>query len=214
MDFHKIDIGDWNRAAAYRHYMVDSPCTYSMCVNLDVSKILPMAKAKNLKLFPICLYGLSCIVNHHSEFRMGFDEQGDLGYYNVLNPSYTVFHEATETITNLWTEYNVDFRDFHRSYLDDLNDYGDKYIWRAKPVSSDNIFYVSCIPWTSFTGFHLDLKKGYDNFSPVFTIGKYFEENGKILLPIAIQVHHAVCDGFHVARFINELQEWCDSFIL
>ncbi len=32
-------------------------------------------------------------------------------------------------------------------------------------------------------------------------------ENGKYLLPLAIQVHHAVCDGFHVCRFVNELQE-------
>jgi chloramphenicol O-acetyltransferase type A len=42
---------------------------------------------------------------------------------------------------------------------------------------------------------------------PIFTIGKYFEQNGKIWLPIAIQVHHAICDGFHIARFVNELQE-------
>lgn len=26
-------------------------------------------------------------------------------------------------------------------------------------------------------------------------------------LPLAVQVHHGVCDGFHVCRFVNELQE-------
>lgn len=46
-----------------------------------------------------------------------------------------------------------------------------------------------------------------DYLLPIFTIGKYFEQNGIIRLPIAIQVHHAVCDGFHVGRFIEELQE-------
>lgn len=25
--------------------------------------------------------------------------------------------------------------------------------------------------------------------------------------PLAIQVHHAVCDGFHLCRFVNELQD-------
>ena len=33
-------------------------------------------------------------------------------------------------------------------------------------------------------------------------MGKYYKENDKILLPLAIQVHHAVCDGFHICRFL------------
>ena len=41
---------------------------------------------------------------------------------------------------------------------------------------------------------------------PIFTIGKYYEENGSLILPLAIQVHHALCDGFHLCRFVNELQ--------
>ncbi|MEL2498942.1 CatA-like O-acetyltransferase, partial [Escherichia coli] len=30
--------------------------------------------------------------------------------------------------------------------------------------------------------------------------------------PLAIQVHHAVCDGFHVGRMLNELQQYCDEW--
>ena len=29
---------------------------------------------------------------------------------------------------------------------------------------------------------------------------------GKTLLPLAVQVHHGVCDGFHLCRFLNGLQ--------
>jgi chloramphenicol O-acetyltransferase type A len=46
---------------------------------------------------------------------------------------------------------------------------------------------------------------------PMFTFGKYYEQDGKVLLPLAVQVHHSVCDGFHVARMFNELQEMCDG---
>ena len=45
----------------------------------------------------------------------------------------------------------------------------------------------------------------------MFTFGKYYEQDGKVLLPMAVQVHHSVCDGFHVARMFNELQEMCDG---
>ncbi len=36
-------------------------------------------------------------------------------------------------------------------------------------------------------------------------------EDGRIVLPLAVQVHHAVCDGFHICRFVNELQELINS---
>ena len=31
------------------------------------------------------------------------------------------------------------------------------------------------------------------------------------LLPLAVQVHHGVTDGFHVGRFFNRLQAWADG---
>lgn len=71
----------------------------------------------------------------------------------------------------------------------------------------ENIDTVMFAPWTSFDGFHLNLQKGYAYLLPIFTIGKFYKENETYLLPLAIQVHHAVCDGFHVCRFVNELQK-------
>ena len=38
-------------------------------------------------------------------------------------------------------------------------------------------------------------------------MGKHYEEDHRFRLPLAVQVHHGVCDGFHVCRFVNELQE-------
>ena len=82
----------------------------------------------------------------------------------------------------------------------------------SKPPAGKNLFNVSCIPWSSFTGFNLNLQNGYDYFLPIFTIGKYFSDGGKMRLPLAVQVHHAVCDGYHLSRFINGLQTWMDAF--
>ncbi|MDR4347123.1 type A chloramphenicol O-acetyltransferase, partial [Bacillus anthracis] len=32
-----------------------------------------------------------------------------------------------------------------------------------------------------------------------------------IMLPVSLQVHHSVCDGYHVSRFIEDLQELSNS---
>ena len=63
------------------------------------------------------------------------------------------------------------------------------------------------IPWTTFESFNLNLQKGYTYLSPIFTLGRYYKEDEKFLMPLSIQVHHTVCDGFHICQFLNELQD-------
>lgn len=43
-------------------------------------------------------------------------------------------------------------------------------------------------------------------------MGKYFERDKKRFLPLAIQVHHAVCDGYHIGLFASKLQEYIYCF--
>lgn len=211
MEFNLIDTKKWSRQKSYHHFLEELPCTYSMTVNLDITKFLPEINRRTLPFFATLLYGVSSIVNRHDEFRMDFDEQGNLGYYSISNPCYTVFHEKEESFTNVWTEYNPDLHDFIKNYDSDMEIY-QKNSNCSKPVFNKNMFNVSCIPWTVFTGFNLNLQKGYRYLAPIFTIGKYHIESDKTLLPFAMQVHHSVCDGFHAARFVNELQEWLDTF--
>lgn len=214
MNFNKIDINNWDRKEFFNLYFSDVPCSYSMCVNIDITGLIKEIKRKDLKFFPTFLYGITKLVNAHKEFRMSIDSEGNIGYFDYLSPSYTVFNKTNQTFTNIWTDYNDDFNVFYNNYVEDIKLYSQKSGLNAKPINQDNLFNVSCIPWTSFTGFNLNLQKGYKYLLPIFTMGKYANNSDNIVLPLAIQVHHSVCDGFHISRFINELQNWCDSFSL
>lgn len=203
MTFDIIDIDKWNRKEYYNHYFSNVPCTYSITTKIDITKI----KEKKQKLYPAMLYYIATIVNRHSEFRTALNEKGELGVYSEMIPCYTVFHKDTETFSNIWTEYIPNYDDFSAAYELDLLKYGKSKKMIGKGNVPANSFPVSMIPWLTFEGFNLNLQKGYDYLIPIFTMGKYYQENHQIILPLAIQVHHAVCDGFHVCRFVNELQE-------
>ena len=207
MAFKIIDRENWSRKEYFEHYFSNVPCTYSMTTKLDITKIIESKK----KLYPAMLYYLTTIVNRHVEFRIAFNKDNELGIYDEMLPCYTIFHKDTETFSNLWTVYCKDYEEFYKMYENDLRQYGNQKGMFGKPDVPDNCFTMSMIPWVSFEGFNLNLQKGYDYLLPIFTMGKYYEENGRILLPLAIQVHHAVCDGFHLCRFINELQELINS---
>lgn len=203
MKFEIINDNSWERKEYFEHYFSNIPCTYSMTVKLDITKIIE----KQIKLYPTMLYYLTTVVNNHSEFRTDFNKNNEIGIYSELIPCYTVFHKDTETFSNIWTTYTPDLESFYVAYENDLKEFGNNKGMIGKPNMPDNCFTVSMIPWTTFEGFNLNLKNGYTYLRPIFTMGKYYKENGKVILPLSVQVHHAVCDSFHLCRFINELQE-------
>lgn len=207
MSFKPIDISNWKRREHFEHYLNQVPCSYSMTLNLDLTELLKEIKKRKAKVYPTMIYLISRMVNSHEEFRTTVNKDLGVGIFDLLHPSYTIFQNSSETFTNIWTEYNQSFFEFCKQYEIDVNKYSATKGFTGKPNTPPNVFTISCIPWISFTGFNLILPKSADYLLPIFTIGKYFYENDKIWLPIAVQVHHAVCDGFHLGKFLNELQE-------
>ncbi|MBM7868647.1 chloramphenicol O-acetyltransferase type A [Clostridium pascui] len=207
MKFNLIDTEHWNRKPYFEHYLNSVRCTYSMTANIEITNLLNDIKLKKLKLYPTLIYIIATVVNNHKEFRTCFDEKGNLGYWDSMSPSYTIFHKDNETFSSIWTEYDKSFSCFYNKYLDDIKNYGDIMSFTPKLNEPMNTFPISCIPWVSFTGFNLNIYNDGTYLVPIFTIGKYFKQDDKILIPMSIQVHHAVCDGYHASRFINEVQE-------
>lgn len=215
-DFNKIDFATWKRTSRFEHYFKQLRCTYSVTANLDITHLKQRINCDKIKLYPCLIYAVTTIVNQHEEFRISMDDNGNIGTWSSLNPSYTVFHRETETFSEIWSDWDDRFELFLANYNSDLKSYGREESISPKPNMPKNCFPISCLPWISFTGFNLNIFADGSYLLPIFTWGKYFEiiENGntKIQIPLSIQVHHAVCDGFHVSRFVNELQELLERF--
>jgi chloramphenicol O-acetyltransferase type A len=63
------------------------------------------------------------------------------------------------------------------------------------------------LPWVSFTSFSHARNWRQQDSIPRIAFGKFIEENDRILLPISVEVHHALVDGLHVGRFLMRLEE-------
>lgn len=74
MNFKKVDIENWRRKEYFKHYLENLPCTYSMTVKLDITKL----KNSKKKLYPALLHSVSTVVNQHEEFRTAIDEKGEV----------------------------------------------------------------------------------------------------------------------------------------
>ena len=205
MAFTLIDLDNWERREHYLYFINEVRCSYSVCVNLDISNL------NGQRLYPAMLWLLTRTVNEMPEFRTSFTEDG-LGYYSEMHPAYTVFNRDTKTFSGIWTAYQPDYSSFLHGYEEDARKYSFTTQYEPKPGRPANSFDVSMVPWFSFTAFNLNVFGDGTYLLPIFTMGKTFEENEKTMLPLAIQVHHAVCDGYHVGKFIETLQANINKF--
>ena len=208
MGFQVIDRSRWERESYFQHYYQEVPCSYSLTTVLDITRL----REGGARLYPALLYLLTAQVNEQPQFRTAFNQDGVLGIYDEMCPSYTVFHPEREDFSNLWTPWRPDYQTFLAAFQEDQARFGTMPGFSPKSEQPDNVFTVSMVPWISFESFHLNLPKGNDYLLPIFTAGKIRREGERQLLPLAVQVHHAVCDGYHVGRFLEGLQEKADAF--
>lgn len=206
MTFTLIDLHNWNRREHYLHFINEVRCSYSACINLDISNL------NGKRLYPTMLWLLTQVVNQMPEFRTAITDEG-LGYYDKMHPAYTIFNQEQKTFSALWTQYQPDYHSFLKSYESDSEKYSSSIEYAPKPGRPANSFDVSMVPWFSFTAFNLNIFGDGTYLLPMFTMGKTFETDGKRMLPLAIQVHHAVCDGYHVGKFIELLQAKINEFV-
>lgn len=142
---------------------------------------------------------------------MGISEVGKIGYWETVHPSYTIFNKETETFSGIWTKYQTDFSKFYTACREDIETYQQSKTLFPKKEGPSNLFDVSSIPWVEFSSFNLNIQSGNPHLPPIFTLGKFKRKEEQIMLPVAIQVHHAVCDGYHVGKFVQKLQDFANN---
>lgn len=212
--FKPIDTNSWKRKPYFDHYFNQIRCTYSITINIDITNVLSFKDRNKVKLYPLLIYVISKAVNKYEEFRTAINDRGEIGVWETLSPCYTVFHKDSESFSNIWTEWNDDLNLFLSNFEQDSKRFGQIDRIDAKPNTPANVFPISSLPWTIFTGFNLNIFADGTYLLPIFTYGKYFKDGDRYLIPLSIQVHHAVCDGFHVSRLINEIQQECSNMAL
>ncbi len=179
--FEPVDMEKWERKPYFEYYYNTIKCKYNLNANIDITTLVSLSKAKGLKFFPVFLYAIMRAINQNKEFRMSFDEQKKLGYWNYLLPSYTIFHEDDKTFSDIWSEYDEDFGVFYQTIINDIATYKHVKGIKARLGRPANFCSISSLPWLSFTGFAQDTYEPSDMLFPLIRFGKYFDERDKSL---------------------------------
>ena len=125
--------------------------------------------------------------------------------YKHIHPSSTIFHDNKTFSFALF-----DFEETLDLFIKKAENVIMETDMNADLTSIDylpNVIYYSVIPWVSFTSFTNAYQKGPGEDIPRIVFGKYFEEKGNMKMPVSVEVHHALIDGYDVGLYYKYLQE-------
>lgn len=206
MKYEIVNLETWKRGKLFRFYIETLRNVMSMTVDIDVTALIEFVHAHGLKFYPAMMWVVSKAINQREEFKYGWDKEGNLIHWDYISPYYADFHKEDEQFVKLFTEYSDDLFEFHARFLSDRERYKDL---RAFDLTEhpENTFDVSCLPWVKYKSFDIHVFDEGKYLAPVVTWGKYETENGKTVLPLSMNIHHAVADGWHLSRFFADVHE-------
>lgn len=204
----KIPFGpDWPRREHFFHFIEDVRCVVNVTHRVDVTELVQAVRQSGRRFYAVCIALVTQLVNRRSEFRMTRDEQGEPCFFEQVSPSYVIFHRDTETFTALVTPWTGEFESFYNALVRDMERYKNDTRRQIPCGMTEGTFDISCLPWLDFDSFDMHIFGEGAYLPPIITWGRCVRRGGRVEMPVALELHHAAADGFHMARFFRELEE-------
>lgn len=181
---------------------------FNICANVDISVFLPWVQDQDLPFTPVLVYLLSYTAHSITPFRWRIRGE-TIVEHDFVHPSFSIPTPHSEVFSFCEVRYAAGLREFVDRARGRIAEVADNPVFENEPGRDDYLF-LSAFPWVSFTGFVHAMHYTPVDSVPRITWGKYFTENGRTLLPLGVQAHHALVDGRDTGLFFQQLQHHLD----
>ncbi len=202
-----IDESKWKRALHCQMFRNSIEPSYCVTFELDITNFLKKIRTANLSFTFALIFVVSKCANSIEEFRYRFLD-GQIMLYDKIDTAFTYLDKNTE----LFKVVNVEMQDTLESYVSvAVQKVANQKDYFTGPLGND-VFQFSPMPWISYTHISHTNSGKKDNATPLFDWGKYFDRDGKTILPFSVQVHHSFVDGVHIGKLADSLQNYLNKF--
>lgn len=199
-----IDVDQLDRAD-YFYYFMSVGTTIEFTVKMDVTKVVDKCHKDHLNFQAILLYRLYKAINQVDNFKYDVLD-GKLIKWNKIVPTFSSINKESKLFFTLYADMQENENDFNEVYKETIHKYETSQTIVPQGQLPANVFNVSCIPWLHFEHFSSNSKSMENNIVKMITVGQYEKVHNSYILPITLQVSHAIVDGYHVSLFFEKLK--------
>jgi chloramphenicol O-acetyltransferase type A len=202
-----LDIENWNRKQHFEHFNRFADPYFGVVSDLDVTKAYQYSRETGVSFFALYLFACMKAINAVENLRYRIQED-KVVIHDVIHASATISREDNTfgcTFIHFSENFDVFYERLQKEKERVLNS-TDLF----PEENSDNCIHCSSIPWINFSG-HKEPFSGMKDSVPKLAFGKFEKKAGKLMMPVAISVNHALVDGYHVGLFFEQYQQKLDK---
>lgn len=213
MQDRNIPLDAWPRRAALEHFRrMDQPA-FSVTVPVDVSGLRERAARHGATPWLAYHHAALEAANGIEAMRQSLTADGGVREFAVIHASTTVLRDdgSFGIVTLLREPSLAAFAARAKPNVERVRRASGDLFAADEPgeVRKEALVHMTALPWLAFTAFTHARGQGDDR--PKVAFGRFTEQGGRLLMPVAVDVHHALCDGVHVGRFFERLQAGLDA---
>lgn len=202
-----INEATWDRAMHCMVFRNSIEPAFCVTFEADITKFKNKVKEEGLSFTLSMVYAVCKCANEVEALRYRFLD-GKVVLYERIDTAFTYLNKET----GLFKVVNVPFVNTLSEYVELATKTAEEQqAYFTGPLGND-VFQCSPMPWVTYTHISHTNSGKKDNATPLFDWGKYYEKDGRILIPISIQAHHSFVDGIHIGKFVDALQQFFDEY--
>lgn len=202
----EINIENWNRKEHYEFFSKMDQPSFGIVTEVDVTNIFSLAKSNQESFFAHYLHRSMLAVNKVDAFKLRIVED-KVFEYDVIHAGSTIAREDG-TFGFAFMEFSEDFKTFNESLQNEIKAVQNSTGLRLSNDELDyNLIRHSTFPWHQFSAILHPANVNNKESIPRIVFGKVSEKNGRKMMPISIEAHHALMDGRHIAQYLEEFQK-------
>jgi len=205
-----LDLQTWTRRHHFEFFRHSEDPFFNLCTEVDVTRLVEkVSSLTHGSFFLASLWISTRAANETEPFRYRIDGDSVLVFDSVDCGSTILRND--ETFGLGYFRYTTDYSQFAAE--------GEREIARVRSETGDlrdrtdslALLYYSVIPWVSFSSFSHARDRGERDSIPRIVFGRHHSDHGRRKMPVSVEVHHALMDGLHVARYLERMQHYLDD---
>jgi len=204
-----INLETWNRTEHYDLFRKYDVPFWSVSANVDVTAAYQRCKANGHSFAAFYHWASAKVINEIDAMKMRIEDEKPV-LFDTIHVSTTIAR-PDGTFGFSFTPFEADFESFHEALRIETERVKAESGLKS-PYSGIDVIYYTVLRKVKFTMMEHAYGLGDGAAIPFLTFGESFEENGKLLLPHSMRIHHSLVDGQHVGRYYERLEEILNSF--
>lgn len=201
-----VDVTNWNRKEHFEFFSSFANPQLNIVAQVDCTKAYNEAKLNGHSFFASYLHKSMKAVNSIKEFRYRIIEN-KVYELDVIHAGSTIAR-ADGTFAFGLIPYSPDFHEFSTSLKNEIQNVQNSQGLRLG-IEEEKVDLIrhTTLPWIHFTGIMHPTKLDKTDSVPKISFGKMKEEAGRLMMPVSVEAHHGLIDGFHVSLYFDEFQK-------